>query len=151
MLPIIQTARKNAWKTAMSAISSIALSGLNDAAARVSNAANNIANMTTTSKLPTAGGAYTGYKAQDVVTLSLASGGAGQGVTSTVQPTNPSYQVAPGTTSPYANANGLVAAPNINLTTDMVSLSTAQFSYGANAEVIKTDDRMQKTLLNTVS
>ena len=135
----------------MSAISSIALSGLNDAMARVSNAANNIANMTSISKLPAKGGTYTGYQAQDVVTLALSGGGVGQGVTSTVQPTNPAYQAAPGSTSPLANAQGLVAAPNVNLTTNMVSLSTAQFSYGANAEVIKTDDSMQKTLLNTVT
>lgn len=130
----------------MSGITSIAMSGLNDASLRASNAASNIANAFSTSALPASGGTYSGFQPQDVVSLSTASG-----VASTLQPRTPAYLATAGTTSPDANAHGLVAAPNVDPVTEMVALSAAQFAYGANAALIKTSDSMQKNLLNTVS
>ena len=134
----------------MSGILNIAMSGLNDATLRASNAASNIANAFSTSALPTTGGTYTGFQPQDVVSLSTAGGGTG-GVTSTLKARSPAYEAAPGTGSAVANAHGLVATPNVDLTTEMVALQTAQVSYGANATLIRSSDQMQKRLLDAVS
>ncbi len=135
----------------MSDITSIAMSGLNDASLRVANAASNIANATSTSSLPATGGTYGGFQPQDVVSISSSGGAAGSGVTSTLQPRTPSYLATAGTTSPDANASGLVATPNVDPAKEMIALQTAQFSYSANAALIKTSDRMQKNLLDAVS
>ena len=135
----------------MSAISSIALSGLNSATLRVSNAASNIANATSSSALPASGGTYTGFQPQDVVSISSGSGGAGSGVASTLQARTPSYVAAADPSSPNANSDGIVAAPNVDPGAELISASTAQFAYNANAAVIKTADQMQKSLLNIIS
>ncbi len=129
----------------MSSITSVGLSGLNDASLRASNAASNIANAFSTSALPASGGTYTGFQPQDVVSLSAAGG-----VASTLQPRMPAYLATAGATSPDANANGLVAAPNVDPGKEMVALSSAQFAYGADAALIRTADRMQKSLLDVV-
>jgi flagellar basal-body rod protein FlgC len=135
----------------MSSILSIAVSGLNDAATRLANAASNIVNVSSTGKLPSNGGGYTGFQPQDVVTLSVAGGASGQGVTSALQPRNPAYTVAPDPTSPDANAEGLVGAPNVDLNAELIASKEAQVSYGANAKVIKITEEMQQSLLNAVS
>ncbi len=135
----------------MSGIISIAMSGLNDASLRAANAASNIANASSTSPLPAAGGTYGGFQPQDVVSLSASGGAAGSGVSSTLQPRAPSYVATAGSTSPDANTNGLVATPNVDLGQELIALQTAQLSYRADATLIKTSDKMQKNLLNAVS
>lgn len=135
----------------MSGIVSIGLSGLNDASLRAANAASNIANAFSSSPLPAPGGTYNGFQPQDVVSLSAAGGGAGPGVASTPQPRTPSDLVAASPTSSNSSANGLVAMPNVYPGTEMNALATAQFSYAANATLVKTGDRMQKNLLDTLS
>jgi len=48
---------------------------------------------------------------------------------------------------PYADKNGFVAYPNINVPNEMVNLISASRSYGANLAVMKTfRDMMLKTL-----
>ena len=132
----------------MTNVLATAMSGLNDASLRLANAASNIANASSTSSLPASGGTYTGYQPQDVVTI---SSGTGAGVTSTLQARSPAYRAAADPGSPNANANGLVAAPNVDPTSDIIASGVAQASYGANAAVIRTADQMQKSLLNILS
>jgi flagellar basal-body rod protein FlgC len=135
----------------MSGLISVAMSGLNDASLRVSNAASNIANASSTSPLPAPGGTYSGFQPQDVVSLSASGGGTGPGVASTLRPRNPSYLAAAGSGSPDANANGLVATPNVDSGSELIALQTAKFAYAADATVIKTSDQMQKRLLDSFS
>jgi len=63
--------------------------------------------------------------------------GDGVQVTGIVQDTTPPKQVyQPG--NPQANANGLVAYPNVDLTTEMVDMMAASRAYQANASMVQT-------------
>jgi flagellar basal-body rod protein FlgC len=53
--------------------------------------------------------------------------------------------------APFANQDGLVAAPNVDLGQEMVSQLVAKYSYAANARVMAADDRMTKTLIDTIA
>jgi flagellar basal-body rod protein FlgC len=129
-------------------IFSIAVSGLNNAVARIANAATNIVNASSTGQLPNnSGGTYTGFQPQDVISTSTAL----NGVTSTLQPRNPAYVTVSDPTSPDANAQGLVGAPNVDLNSELIASKEAQVSYGANAKVIKITEEMQQSLLDAIS
>ncbi|HUY68970.1 MAG TPA: flagellar basal body rod C-terminal domain-containing protein [Alphaproteobacteria bacterium] len=132
----------------MSGILNIAISGLNDAVARIANAASNIVNASSTAPVPSSGAAYGGFVPQDVVTLSQSAGGQNFGVTDTAVPRNPAYVVTPDASSPNANADGLVAAPNVDLNAELIASKVAQVTYGANADVVKVAQQMQDALLN---
>lgn len=131
----------------MNSILSIAVSGLNDAAARIANAASNIVNASSTSPLPSSGGTYSGFEPQDIVSISNGIGG----VTPAAVPRNPAYVTATDPSSPNANAQGAVAEPNVDLNAELISSKEAQVSYGADATVIKIDEKMQKSLLDAIS
>jgi len=73
---------------------------------------------------------------------------AGGGTQATVTAVNPSYVAAYGLQAPFANQDGLVAAPNVDVSQEMVGQMIASYSFAANATVMKADDRMTKTLLN---
>jgi flagellar basal-body rod protein FlgC len=136
----------------MSSIFNIAVSGLNDAVTRIANAASNIVNASSTSALPqNSTEPYNGFLPQDIVSLSNAAGGNNFGVTDTSVPRNPAYVVTPDPSSPDANANGLVASPNVDLNAELIASKEASISYGANADVIKVAEKMQKSLLDALS
>jgi flagellar basal-body rod protein FlgC len=132
-------------------ILSIAISGLNDAVTRVANAASNIVNASSTAPLPQNSAGYTGFVPQDVVTLSNSVGNNNLGVSDTTVPRTPAYVTVPDPTSPQANAQGLVAAPNVDLNAELIASKVASVTYGANADVIKVYDKMQKSLLDALS
>ncbi len=127
---------------------SIALSGLMAQDQRLSVSANNIANADTTGALPTPQApATTVYKPLTVNYTSQVGGGVQSHVTS-----NPNgYSPVPDPASPYANSQGLVAAPNVDLTQEIVNLLQAKLLYRANIDVIKTQKHMMGDLLNTIS
>ena len=132
----------------MSSILNTALSGLNDAVTRLANATSNIVNASSTSKLPASpNDPYTGFTPQDVISLSDGVGG----VTSGLQPRNPAFVAVPDATSKNADAQGLVATPNVDLNSELIGSKEAQVSYGANAKLIKVAEEMEKTLLDAVS
>lgn len=131
----------------MPSILSIALSGLNDAVTRVANATSNIVNSSSTSKLPSSSSdPYTGFRPQDVVTLSNPNGG----VTSKLVPHNPAFTAAPDPTSPFANAQGLIATPNVDLNADLIASKEAEVAYSADAKLIKISQEMDKSLLDAI-
>ncbi len=127
---------------------SIALSGLMAQDQRLSVSANNIANADTTGALPTPQApASTVYKPLTVNFTSQPGGGVLSHVTS-----NPNgYTAVPDLNGPYANSQGLVAAPNVDLTQEMVNLLQAELLYKANIDVIKTQKHMMGDLLNMIS
>ena len=135
----------------MSSALNIAITGLNDSVQRVANAASSIVNASSTSPLPQAGESYTGFTPQDVVTLSDSVSGNNLGVTTTTEPRANPYIVAYDPNSSQANAQGLVASPNVDLTSEIVTANVAKVNYAANAAVVKTEEKTQKALLDIVT
>ena len=136
----------------MSSISTIALSGMNAATRRVEVSASNIANVMSTGALPNAdgtvpAGAPRAYAPLEVVQTESAGGG----TQTTVTTAKPSTTAVSDPQAPFANQNGLVAAPNVDLAQELVGQMIASYSFAANAAVMKADAQMNKALLNIMA
>jgi flagellar basal-body rod protein FlgC len=144
-------------------IFSIATSGLSAASLRVNVAASNIANVNTTGPLPASGGSGTSASAASpgigptfpaayvplrVDQVSQSSGSTPGGTTATVSTVSPSYTAQFDPSAPYANQDGLVAAPNVDLANEFVELVTAKYSFIANAKVIQAYSETTDALLD---
>ncbi len=133
----------------MSSISTIAVSGMNAAARRLEVSASNVANVTSTGALPNADGAVPAGAPRAYAPLELVqTASAGGGTQTAVTTVTPSTTAISDPQAPFANANGLVAAPNVDLAQEMISQLIASYSFAANATVIKADDRMTGALLD---
>lgn len=133
----------------MSSISTIALSGMNAAARRLEVSASNVANVLSTGALPNAdgtvpAGAPQAYAPLELVQTASAGGGTQTAVTTVTPSTTALYDPQ----APFANQNGLVAAPNVDLAQEMISQLLASYSFAANATVMRADNRMTGALLN---
>lgn len=136
----------------MSNVFQIAVSGMNAAMSRFSNAVTNLVNVSSTGKLPNAPGEKaTSYAPTDVVTLSNSVGDNNLGVRAQTVTRDPAYRPAYDPHSPHANADGLVAAPNVDLAGEMVNIMMAEIAYKASAKVIAAEKRNQDTLIDTLS
>jgi len=133
---------------------SIALSGLRAQQTRLAAGASNIANASTTGTVPaaspsapasTAASSSTVYKPLSVNLTSLAAGG----VRADVSADPKGYSLIYDPSSPYANSEGMIAAPNVDLTREIVNLLEIKTSYKANLAVLKTQDEMLGELLDT--
>jgi flagellar basal-body rod protein FlgC len=132
----------------MSDALSIALSGLTAQKQRLGVAANNIANATTSGRVPTAGDPVsTVYKPLGVSLTALTAGG----VQSTVTEDPKGYSVSYDPDSVYANSDGYVAVPNVDLAEQAVNLIETKALFRANLAVIKTQEQLQKDLLDTIA
>lgn len=136
----------------MSSISTIALSGMKAATRRVEVSASNIANVVSTGALPNAdgtvpAGAPTAYAPLEVVQTESAGGG----TQTTVTTAKPSTTAVSDPQAPFANQDGLVAAPNVDLSQEMIGQMIASYSFAANATVMKVDAQMNKALLNIMA
>jgi flagellar basal-body rod protein FlgC len=142
---------------------SIATSGLSAAGLRVSVAASNIANVLTTGPLPATGGSGTSGGAGNssnnsnfpaafvplrVNQVDQTSGATPGGTVATVSTVSPSFVAQSGPTAPFANQDGLVAAPNVDLANEFVQLLIAKESFAANAKVIQAFNNTTKSLLD---
>jgi flagellar basal-body rod protein FlgC len=139
---------------------SIATSGLSAASLRLNVAANNIANSLSSGPLPpssgpgaSGGGAASSnsnssfppaYVPLQVNQTDQASGG----TVATVSPISPSFVAQYDPTASFANQDGLVAAPNVDLASQFVQLLTAKYSFAANAKVIQAYDNTTQSLLD---
>ena len=133
----------------MNSISTIALSGMNAASRRLQVSASNIANATSTGALPNADGTVPAADPRAYAPLALVqTTSAGGGTQTSVTAVTPSTIAVSDPQASFANQNGLVAAPNDDLTLELVSQVIAIDSYAANATVMKVDNRMSKMLLN---
>jgi flagellar basal-body rod protein FlgC len=122
----------------------IALSGLNAASQKASVAASNIANVDTTGSLTDPAHApYTPVDTQQTT-------GPDGTVQSNLVARNPAFVPAYDPTSPFANSDGQVGVPNVDLATEAVNLDIAKITYAASAKVIKTESEMQDELLKMV-
>lgn len=132
----------------MTEIYRTALSGLAAAGARIASDANNIANIYSTGRLPAKPGDPTdAYAPTRVGTQSAPNGG----VIISQTAVTPAYNVASDPSSPKANADGLVATPNVDLATELVDLQVTSVLYTANAAVIRTESETEKRLLDTIA
>ena len=133
----------------MSSISTIAQSGMNAAARRLEVSASNVANVTSTGALPNADGAVPAGAPRAYAPLELVqTASAGGGTQTAVTTVTPSTTAISDPQAPFANQNGLVAAPNVDLAQEMISQLIASYSFTANATVMKADDRMTGALLD---
>jgi flagellar basal-body rod protein FlgC len=131
----------------MSIASTIAVSGLNAASLRLDVAASNIANARSVG--PLAGIANpekfpTAYMPLRVSQTDVD----GSGTSATVQAVSPATVSTFDPNAPFANSDGFVASPNVDLANEMVQLLMARINYAANAQVIRADAQMSAALLN---
>lgn len=125
----------------------IAVSGLTAASTRLSATASNIANSRDTAPLTPQPGAPQPYQPIQVTQTATAGGG-----TAAVQrPVTPASNAIYDPNSPFADRNGNVASPNIDLAQQAVALNTTAVSYDANVKVISVAQKMQGYLLNIFS
>jgi flagellar basal-body rod protein FlgC len=135
----------------MSAITT-ALSGLEASVAQLTASASNVANVDTVGSWGPAvnvgaagasGPPLKAYQPVQTVQTTTPDGGVAASQVPVTPATTPAYDP----TSPAANAQGLVAAPNVDLNQEVVGQIGALAAYQANLAVIKTSDRMTKSLL----
>jgi flagellar basal-body rod protein FlgC len=142
------TIRPTSPEPLMSNISTIALSGMNAAVRRLEVSASNVANARSTGAPNADGtapaGAPTAYAPLELVQTASAGGGTQTSVTTA----KPSTVAVSDPQVPFADENGFVAAPNVDLGQEMISQLIAKYSFAANAHVMKADDEMSKTLLD---
>jgi flagellar basal-body rod protein FlgC len=120
---------------------STALSGLLAAGKRVEAGADNIANAFTAGSLDPENPNQP-YQARTTIQTAQESGG----VTATNVPKNPGIVNAFAPDSPFANEDGLVAAPNVDLAEEAVNLKLAEIAYKANIATLKTASEMAEEL-----
>jgi flagellar basal-body rod protein FlgC len=125
----------------------IAVSGMEASTTWLDATASNVANMNDTSALPAGGAPYTGYQP---VTVAMSTTPAG-GVSAEVEPTLPAYSPGTDPSAPMANAQGLVAVPNVDLATAVVDQITALQNYKASADAFRAAEEMTKVTLNMMA
>lgn len=136
----------------MSSISTIALSGMNAATRRLEVSASNVANSMSTGALPGADGTVPAGTPQAYAPLQIVQTASADGGTQTsVTTVNPPSVAMSDPLAPFANQDGLVAAPNVDISQEMVNQMIASYSFAANAKVLTADDRMTKTLIDTMA
>ena len=136
----------------MSSISAIALSGLNAASRRLQVSASNVANSQTTGALPNADGTVPAGAPTAYTPLALVqTASAGGGVQTSITTVTPSTTAVFDPQASFANQDGLVAAPNVDLSQELVGQMIASYSFTANATVMRASDRMTRTLLNVTA
>lgn len=122
----------------------IAISSLQANGERIRAAANNIVNAGTVGAIDPADGPAA-YAPQDVVAVADPLGG--------VQTRNiardPATEIAYSPNSPYANTDGAVAVPNVDLATEIITMKLAEISYRASLDIIKVAGKMQDEMLKT--
>lgn len=107
------------------------LSGLQAASKKAEVAASNVANADSI-----------GYTPKDVETVSNQAGG----VNVTVLERTPAFSPLYSPDSPFADAEGIVYAPAVNIDEELLATKTAEMSYKANIAVMRTQIDMQDTL-----
>ncbi len=126
---------------------SIPLSGMQAASLQLTASADNIANINTDGPLPaTASQGPGGKHAYQPVRVQQSSAGPGGGTTATVTNVNPSFVARYDPSAAYANNQGQVAAPNVDVLNEVLNIATAKSGFAANANVADAVNRMVKQL-----
>ncbi len=128
-------------------IANIARSGMQFGQTVVTASASNIANSRTTGAIAPVSAVQAVYEPVRAESQSQQNGGVASRFA--LRGEAPVIQYDPG--SPLANGEGLVAAPAVDLTEELVELRRGQQIYTANAAVLRTDDRMMQTALDLLA
>jgi len=135
--------------------------GLKAASMSVAVAASNIANMGVSEALldgkiqPVTPGQAPGQQSSDqggyrplkIVQESLADGG----VRASYGGISPAFVVAFNPLDPKADADGMVAMPNVDLAAELLNLGIAQRAYEASLKVVETEEEMSGSLLDALN
>ncbi|MDR3516228.1 MAG: flagellar basal body rod C-terminal domain-containing protein [Azospirillaceae bacterium] len=135
----------------LSAVSSIAVSGMQAGVSRLTASASNTVNIDSTGSLdPTAANQpYTPVTVQQSAVVG--SNGTGQGTTTVYRPSSAPVIATYDPSDSNANSSGLVGSPNVDLASERVNQITANNTYQTNLKVFKAQDQMMQTLLNTTA
>jgi flagellar basal-body rod protein FlgC len=128
---------------------SIAASGLAAASLRLEVSASNVANSLDTGPLPGTNAANAANFPPAYTPLRVDQTAAADGGTAaTMTPISPRFVPSFEPGAPFADQNGLVAAPNVDLANELVQQIVARYAFAANARVIRVESEMMKTLLD---
>lgn len=119
---------------------SIALTGLEAASKRLSTSASNIANLQTVGSLDNAENAP--YTPLDTTQQTLENGGVRADVIDRSTPFVPAFDPD----SPFANEDGLIGVPNIDLAGEAVNINLAEIQYKANLKTIEAASELSEEL-----
>lgn len=117
------------------------------AATRLEASASNIANASSSGSVPDASGNTTAYSPVKVQQSDVKGGGVSSRIVNAADP----YVMSPDASSPDANADGMVAMPNVDMASELVNVMTARISYEASAKTLKVPNDLQKTALDAFS
>jgi flagellar basal-body rod protein FlgC len=138
----------------MDAGMAIAASGMLAASENLTASASNTANMETTGPVPATSPLQavpqtpeSVYQAVTATTTSVPGGD----VASSVSNTLPSYTLAYDPTAPFANLQGMVAAPNVDPVTEVTNQMSASMAFKANLAVFRVAEDNFKSLLDTLA
>jgi len=134
----------------MSMVSDIALSGMKAASLRLQVSAGNVANAGSDGPLPDAAGAanFPAAYAPLRVDQTETAGGGTRAMVGTVAPsTVPLFDPM----AAYADGNGMVASPNVDLASEVMQQLMARTAFEANAKLLNVDARMTKALLDVTA
>jgi len=124
----------------------IALTGLAAANKQLNASASNIANLQTVGSLEE--GAQEPYTPLRTQQSAITDGkGNGQGVKSTYAPKTNPFVPAYDPDSPFANSDGLIGVPNVDLAEEAVNLNLAEIQYKANIKTIEAASELSEELL----
>lgn len=137
----------------MADIRGIALSGLIAGTARIDASASNVANARVTGAVPGSSAAQTqgakqAYAPIGVSQTSQDNGNQPGGTRATFTPITPSWVAEVDQDQPYADSNGVVAAPNVDYAQERVNQIAASDAYSANLAVVKTSDAMTRDAID---
>ena len=132
-------------------VTSTALSGLRASVMRLNASASNVANVDSTGPVPSvaptspgpppqSGGASV-YQPVRVQQSAVPSGG----TIATYTPVSPGYVARFDSTSPHANADGMVAAPNVDFVSELAEQLGAALAYKANLKVVEAMNQLSQS------
>jgi flagellar basal-body rod protein FlgC len=125
---------------------SIPLSGMQAATLQLAATADNIANINSDGALPEAGQSSSTPRAYQPVRVQQSSAGQGQGTTASVTGVHPSFVARYDPSAAYANAQGLVAAPNVDVMNELLNITVGKVNFTANVSVAEAMNQMVKQL-----
>jgi len=136
----------------MSSSLTIAASGMNASALRIEASASNVANARSNGSVPQtppdrpvprSDDPRSVYQPVDVVQVSTGSGTAAR-----MSERLPAYELRYQPDAPFADARGMVAAPNVDYTREIADQAASVAAFKANAKVFSTASEMARTVID---
>jgi flagellar basal-body rod protein FlgC len=130
----------------------IAASGMQAASLQLAAAASNMVNLDSSGPVPGTPPDQAGISGAVYQPLTVSQNTAPDGgVSAVVLASVPAYYLAYDPNAPFANLQGMVATPNVDLASEIANLNDAAIGFRANLAAFQASSRMFKSLLNTVA